>query len=84
MTTDANLVILPGPTLREGLDNLGQPLASVTPIRGDFGGKRAGNCRHYDNSLAECECSEWSARRCPKHWPEAYSKSHARHLGVTA
>jgi hypothetical protein len=33
MTTTADLYVLPGATLREGLDNLGQPLASVTRIR---------------------------------------------------
>lgn len=63
---------------REGLDNL--RLATVTPIRDDAEGKYQGDHRHYDNSLATCEGGcEWSARRCPLHWPERYAKQHARH-----
>lgn len=75
--SSADLMVLPGATIREGLDNLG--LATVTPIRDDVEGKRQGNHRDHDNSLAACEGCEWSARRCPLHWPERYAKQHARH-----
>jgi hypothetical protein len=95
MTTDTNLVILPGPTLREGLDNLGQPLASVTPIRDrqyaglHFPGAHQHFHRDNDVSRATCICTEdvWAedfTAVCPKHEARAYVALGARHLRVIA
>lgn len=89
MTTDTNLVILPGPTLREGLDNLGQPLASVTPIRD---GKHRSDFRPdgISKEPSEAECpgphdhptaadDPWTYV-CAACWPLSYAKNYARHL----
>lgn len=89
-----NLIVLPGATISEGLDALRDmlqqahddasklaPVVPIRPVESDKAeGKRQGAYRDHDNSLAECEGGcEWSARQCPKHWPERYADKHAKH-----
>jgi hypothetical protein len=92
---NADLYTLPGATIREGLDNLGQPLASVTPIRDrqyaglHFPGEHQGSHRDHDVSLATCICTEdvWAedfTAICPRHEARAYTALGAKHLRVIA
>lgn len=80
--TNHDLYVLPGATIREGMENLrASQLAPVVPIRpilDDTEGKRAGHRHDHEQSGATCTCTEdvwdeWFGVPCPIHEAPAYA-----------